>query len=168
MVDTTTKLVVAAESQGGLAPSTASMADILNGSTAVPGHFTGNFDGIVGAATPAAATFTFARGSAANGLTAAGTTRADALQLTAAINQLGTVAASTGVVLPASATVGVGGNVRIYNDGSNAAKVYALGSDTIDNAAGTTGVTLTNAKRCDFTVIASGAFESAQLGVKSA
>lgn len=106
--------------------------------------------------------------SVASGLTSSGTTRADALALTKDINVIGTAAASTGVVLPPSATVGVGGKVSVFNSGANAIKVYAAGSDTIDGTTGATGVTLTNAKRCDYIVDAAGAFISAQLGATSA
>ena len=103
-----------------------------------------------------------------NALTATGTTRADALALTKAVNRLTTVAASTGVVLPSAATVGIGGVVEIYNDGANVAKVYGPGSDTIDGTAGSTGVNLTNAKRCRYRVVAANTWISAQLGVVSA
>lgn len=110
----------------------------------------------------------FAIGQAtASGLTAVGTTRANALALTSAVNVIGTAAASTGVVLPSAATVGIGGVVRIYNDGANPIKVYSAGSDTIDGVAGTTGVTLTNALRCDFQVTAALTFKSAKLGTTS-
>jgi hypothetical protein len=106
--------------------------------------------------------------SVATGLTAAGTTQANALALTKDINVISTAAASTGVVLPSAATVGIGGYVVIFHDGANAIKVYGAGSDTIDGVAGATGVTLTNAKRCEYFVTAAGAWKSAQLGVVSA
>jgi hypothetical protein len=106
--------------------------------------------------------------STGNALTATGTTRADALALTKAVNRLTTVAASTGVILPASATVGIGGVVEIYHDGANVAKIYAAGSDTIDGVAGSTGVSLTNGKRCRYRVVAANTWISAQLGVVSA
>lgn len=101
-------------------------------------------------------------------LTAAGTTRADALALTKALNFLGTVASGTGVILPAASTVGIGGCVAVFNGGANAAKVYGAGSDTIDGTAGATGVTLTNALRCLYFVTAANTYISAQLGVASA
>lgn len=104
----------------------------------------------------------------ATGLTAAGTTRADALALTSQFNNLTTAAASTGVVLPSAATVGVGGWVDVFNGGANPAQVYAAGSDTIDGTAGATGVPLTNAKRCRYSVTAALTFISAQWGVPSA
>lgn len=120
---------------------------------------TGNLDGIVVA--------DFINQSAASGLTAIGTTRANSLALTSAINVIGTAAASTGVTLPAASAVGVGGMVSIFNDGASAIKVYAAGSDTIDGVAGATGVTLTNALRCEFYVTAAGVYKSAKLGATS-
>ena len=56
------------------------------------------------------------------GIPAAGTVQGDATALAAAVNFVGTVAASTGVVLPALAT---GGDcVFIFNGGANPLKVY--------------------------------------------
>lgn len=134
---------------------------------------------VIGGTTAAAGTFTtvtaaalvstgFVDASAGDTISAAGTTRADATALTKAINHLTTVAASTGVILPASATVGIGGMVLVVNDGASAAKVYAAGSDTIDGTAGTTGVTLTNAKRSLFVVVSAGKFSSMSFPAASA
>lgn len=102
--------------------------------------------------------------SVATGLTAAGTTRATALALTSLINVIGTAAASSGVVLPSAASLGIGNDVTIFNDGANAVKVYGAGSDTIDGVAGATGVTLTNANRARYMVTAAATFKSALLG----
>lgn len=99
------------------------------------------------------------------GLTASGTTRANALVLLKDTNNITTASANTGVVLPESF---IGRRVRIYNNGANAIKVYAQGSETIDGTAGSTGVTLTNAKRADFECIAANTWISAQLGAVSA
>ena len=60
-------------------------------------------------------------GAIATGLTAAGTTLATALDLTADTNVLGTVAASSGVSLPACE---IGDSLEIYNGGANACTVY--------------------------------------------
>jgi len=111
---------------------------------------------------------TFVRGSVGNALTAAGTNRANSLALTNAINNITTAAASTGVTLPASASVGIGGTVTVFNAGASATQVYGAGSDTIDGVAGATGVPLTNAKRAIFICVAANTFISAQLGVVSA
>lgn len=103
--------------------------------------------------------------SVGNALTAAGTTRADALQLAKEINNITTAAASTGVILPVGV---VGMRITVFNAGANAIKVYASASETIDGTAGATGVALTNAKRCDYFFVAANTWISAQLGVVSA
>lgn len=105
--------------------------------------------------------------STANALTAAGTTRTDAFQLAAQLNNVTTAAASTGVILPASATIGIGSIIYLFNAGANAIKVYAAGSDTIDTIAGVTGVSLTNANRCMYMLVAANTFISAKMGVVS-
>ena len=101
----------------------------------------------------------------ANALTALGTSRANALALTATVNNLTTVGASTGVILPPSV---VGKAVIIFNAGASPLAVYGNGSDTIDTIAGATGVVLTNAKRCIYFCVAANTYISAQLGVVSA
>lgn len=87
--------------------------------------------------------------SRAYGIAAAGTTQANATQLTAVFNQLDTVASSTGVNLPSSK----GSNKTpfcfcvIINNGASPVTVYAAQgtSDTINGTAGATGVTQNNA-----------------------
>lgn len=101
-------------------------------------------------------------------LTAVGTNRATALQLAKQVNNIGTAAAGTGVVLPAAATAGVGAIVTIFNNGASLIQVYGSGSDTIDGVAGATGVPLTNALRCQYFCTAAAKWLSAQLGVISA
>lgn len=98
-------------------------------------------------------------------VSAAGTTRTDATALTKQINKLTTVDAGTGVILPASAA---GNIIIIENGGANLVQVYGAGSDTIDGTAGSTGVPLTNAKRCLYICVAANTYISAQLGVVSA
>lgn len=100
-----------------------------------------------------------------NALTAAGTTRADALQLAKTINNVTTAASGTGVILPVGQ---VGMTITVFNAGANAIKVYASASETIDTIAGSTGVTLTNAKRCLYFFTAANTWVSSQLGVVSA
>lgn len=139
----------------------------LAGTTAIVINATGNFNGVIGATTPAAGDFTYINESTADALTAAGTTRADALQLAAQMNVLSTVASGTGVILPSATAVGVGGSVIVFNDGANPAKVYATGSETIDGTAGSTGVTLTNALRCEFYLTTTLKWKSAKLGATS-
>lgn len=110
-------------------------------------------------------TSAYALSSVGNALTAVGTNRATALQLAKQVNNVTTAASGTGVILP----VGVIGMViTVYNNGANAIKVYASASETVDTVAGATGVTLTNALRCQYTYVAANTWISAQLGVISA
>lgn len=97
--------------------------------------------------------------------TATGTNRATAYAITKKVTQFTTAAASTGAVLPAGV---IGQTYTIFNAGANAIQVYGNGSDTIDGVAGSTGVPLTNAKRCEYTCVAANTWISAQLGVVSA
>ena len=98
-----------------------------------------------------------------SGLNATGTTRADALQLAAAVNNVS--GGTGGVILPAAASTTIGQWVRIY--AAPTIKVYANGSETIDGVAGTTGVTLTAARRCEFQQISATAWFSHLLGAVS-
>lgn len=102
--------------------------------------------------------------SVGNALTAAGTTRADALQLAAEVNNVTTAGSGTGIILPVGV---VGMRITVFNAGANPIKVYASGSETIDTVAGATGVTLTNAKRCEYFFTVALTWISAQLGVIS-
>ncbi len=136
------------------------------------GGATGSMDGyVIGGSAAAAGTFTNATAtgyflrSVGNALTAAGTTRADALQLAKEVNNITTAAGSTGVILPVGV---IGMRVTIFNAGASVIKVYGSGSDTIDTVAGSTGVSLTNAKRCDYFFVAANTWISSQLGVISA
>lgn len=101
-------------------------------------------------------------GGIAIGLTAVGTSRSNALALVKKQNIVATAASSAvGVVLPAASAVGIGNWVDVYNDGpANSFHVYAAGSDTIDGAAGSTGVVLTNAFWCRYLVSDTGKFVS--------
>jgi hypothetical protein len=120
----------------------------------------------LGTSTNSSVTFkTYYATTVGNALTAAGTTRTDALQLAAQYNRVTTAAASTGVILPVGI---VGMEIIIDNGGANAIKVYANNSETIDGTAGSTGVTLTNTKRCIYIFVAANTWISYQLGVVSA
>jgi len=57
----------------------------------------------------------------ASGLTATGTTQADAYALTAASNEFTTVASGTGAVLPSASP---GDSVLVYNGGANPLRIY--------------------------------------------
>jgi len=103
--------------------------------------------------------------SVATDLTAAGTTRTDALQLAKDINNVTTAAASTGVKFPTGV---VGMTLTVFNAGANTIQVYAAGSETIDGVAGATGVPLSATKRCEYYMVKANTWISAQLGVVSA
>lgn len=77
-------------------------------------------------------------GSVSDSLTAAGTTNADALQLTSAINRVTTAALGTGVVLPL-ALITPGARVTVVNSGANALLVYPGTGATINALTATTG-----------------------------
>lgn len=98
----------------------------------------------------------FLQESIAIGLTAAGTSQANGLALTAQRNIVATAASSAvGVILPLASTIGVGGWIDVFNDGpSNSFHVYGNAgvADTIDGTAGATGVVLTNAFWCRYLV----------------
>lgn len=76
------------------------------------------------------------------GLTATGTTIADALQLVSVINVVGTAAASTGVKLPPN--IPIGGLVVVQNNGANALNVFPhTASGTLNG--GSAGAAVTTA-----------------------
>lgn len=75
-----------------------------------------------------------------NNATAAGTTQSNATAITTPLTVFGTVASSTGAVLPPAAP---GLMFTVVNNGANTLKVYGNGSDTINGTAGSTGVSIT-------------------------
>ncbi len=75
--------------------------------------------------------------SAADALTAAGTTQGTALALTKELNRFTTVGALSGATLPAAAP---GLTIIVINSGANPLQVYGAGTDTIDDVATATGV----------------------------
>ncbi len=75
-------------------------------------------------------------GDVTAGITAAGTTNADATQLSSAINNVTTTAASTGVKL---FTAEAGASVVVSNQGANALLVYPAASGQINALTVTTG-----------------------------
>jgi hypothetical protein len=103
--------------------------------------------------------------NAANVSVAAGTTRADALQLSREFTRISSAASGTGVILPTGV---VGMYVTIYHGGANPVKVYANGSETIDGTAGSTGVTLTNGNACLYVFSAANTWHSFLMGGRSA
>lgn len=111
---------------------------------------------------------TFVDHSVAVGITAAGTAFAGAVALTAAIDVLASAATGSGVVLPPISVVGVGGSVDLFNNGAGTVSVYGAAGNTIDTIAGTTGVLLGNAKRCEYIATSGSTYVSALLGAVSA
>jgi hypothetical protein len=75
-------------------------------------------------------------GDVTTGITAAGTTNADATQLNSVINNVTTTAASTGVKL---FTAELGSTVVVSNQGANALLVYPAASGQINALTATTG-----------------------------
>ncbi len=68
------------------------------------------------------------------GLTATGTTVADALQLTGGVNQIASCGSGAGVILPSGT-----GMAAVINNGVNACLVYPGTGKQINNATATTG-----------------------------
>ena len=79
-------------------------------------------------------------GDGATALVATGSTAADAFQLSACYNTVGTTAASTGVKLPPTE---VGAMVVVYNAGASTLTVYPATGSTINAAAASLSVTAT-------------------------
>ena len=154
---------------GGLKRLSNYLAGQLKSAVAITG---GTINGAtVGATSPVAVTGTNVKAtgyflkSVGNALTATGTSRATALQLAAEINNVTTTATGTGVLLPVGV---IGMKIELFNAGAQVLQVYATASETIDTVAGSTGVNLTNAKRCKYEFVAANTWISAQLGVISA
>jgi hypothetical protein len=103
------------------------------------------------------------------GLTASTThTLAGATQLGSGINQFSTVANSGDAATLAGLT-SVGASMELYNDGAHPMAVFPpLSTVAIDGGSAGASVTLTNAKRCKFTLTSATTIESAQLGAPSA
>jgi hypothetical protein len=94
-------------------------------------------------------------------LTAAGTDKATALQLSSdPVQRLTTVASGTGVVLPDSELTGF---VVVINSGANTLQVYGFDTDTIDGAAAATGVAVTAGTRAFFLKVAAETWVSLSL-----
>ena len=84
----------------------------------------------------------------ANNLTAAGTTQANALALSAVNNIVTTAAASTGVRLPST---GAGDGVIVANLGANALLVYPVVGGSIQGGATNAGFSVPTLKTAIFT-----------------
>jgi len=99
--------------------------------------------------------------SATSGVTAAGTTQATATALTTDINRITSVAAGTGVLLPA-ATPGL--DIVVVNRGTNPLQVYGSGTDTIDAVGTAVGVSQMPSSVCIYACSASGVWDSNGIG----
>ena len=105
---------------------------------------------IIGSGTPAAQAI-FIVGNATAGLTATGTTQADALALQASNNQFTTVAAGTGAILPSFAQPG--DVLRVFNNGANALLVYPVTGGAINNGATNAGFSVAANKGAQFVMV---------------
>lgn len=79
--------------------------------------------------------------------TATGSVQADAFVLTANITKFGTVAASTGAILPSATGVAP---YFIFNGGASPLTVYPALGETINASAANTGFSVTNGKGAYF------------------
>lgn len=93
----------------------------------------------------------------ADSISAAGTTQATATALTAALNNVTTVASGTGVNLPASSA---GLQITVQNNGANPLTVYPAqgASDTINGQAAATGVQILPGTVATFNCTTAGAW----------
>jgi hypothetical protein len=82
------------------------------------------------------------QGTVANGLTALGTTQANALALPADVNYFTTVGAGTGTVLPA---MNPGDSVNLYNKGAAALLVYPPPGAVINSLGANAGYSVATA-----------------------
>lgn len=96
----------------------------------------GSIKTIMGAGLSGLAARSVGAGTTATGLTAAGSTNADALQLVADSNLVTTTGSGTGVLLPNAEDRSV---VYVGNGGSNALKIYPPASGQLNNQTATTG-----------------------------
>lgn len=114
--------------------------------------------------------------SVGEGLTAAGTTQATALQLAAELNRITTVGAGAGVLLPSTKITpvsgpnagvinpGAGQTIMVINHGANPLQVYGNGTDTINDIATATGVTQMQNSMVIYTQTVTGKWYSEGLG----
>lgn len=90
--------------------------------------------------------------SVATGLTAAGSTQATALALTNDVNIFGTVAASTGAILP---NYDIGDDLVVVNGGANALNVYPPVGHQINSGAANAAVSVPAGKSARFCRVSS-------------
>jgi hypothetical protein len=98
----------------------------------------------------------------ATGLTAAGSTRADALALAADWNEVDTTPANSGVSIPVALQPGQ--MIVVFNGGANALKVYPPSAAKIDGGAAGAAYSLAAGKMQVFFMFSPTQFRSMQLG----
>lgn len=102
--------------------------------------------------------------SVATGLTAAGTTISDALQLTAVVNNVTTAAASTGVKLFETLNTSTGFMVYVRNGGANAINVFPPnGSGTINGGSAGAAVSVASGAHAVFFKVAANTWVGAEM-----
>jgi hypothetical protein len=107
-----------------------------------------NSSELMGLGTPPLVAQMLGFGTVSGTLTAAGTTSADALQLTNGVNLFGTVASGAGAKLPPASGAGP---VAVINGGANAVLMYPATGEQINNGTATTGTySVANAKTAIF------------------
>lgn len=94
-------------------------------------------------------------GTVARAPSAAGTTTADALHLTADVNEITTCAAGAGAKVPA---MEAGDSVAVYNFGANACKLYPTTGGTMNGGAADAEVSIPAGKSAVVHCFAPGAF----------
>ena len=84
----------------------------------------------------------------ATGLTATGSSRTDAYEVTFAKNAFSSVASGTGAILDSDAAPG--DSQLIYNGGANSLRVYPTSGGSINNLSANTAMLLPAASACEF------------------
>ncbi len=92
-------------------------------------------------------------GGVTSGLTATGTTQADALLISTTNTQYSTVASGTGAILPSVANQG--DTYRVFNNGANALLVYPPTGGAINNGATNAGFSVAANKSAQFVMLTS-------------
>lgn len=95
-------------------------------------------------------------GGANVGLTATGSTQADALPITASNSQYTTVGSGTGAILPSY--MQPGDHCRVFNNGANALLVYPTTGAAINNGAANAGFSVAANKSAQFFMLSSTLF----------
>lgn len=87
------------------------------------------------------------QGDSAVGITAAGTTIADATLLNSANNYVATTASSTGVKLPIAA---IGDSIMVINGGTSTLSVYGQTGESFTNGSANAAFSVATLKACNF------------------